>query len=315
MVGPRWAQPPVRDILTGMTTLDHWGGTSRHVDLDGAAVHYVDFGGEGPPMVLVHGLGGSHLNWCLLAPHLVDRYRVLAVDLAGFGLTHPEGRGTTVPANARLLERFLAEVVGEPVALVGNSMGGMIAILHAARRPATVTALALLDPAVPMPFGVRPDPQVLAAFAMYAVPGLGQWFLAKSRTGVSTRRQVKRMLNLVCANPRSVPEEMVLASMSLLEQRAEVPGLDEAFLAAARSVVWTGVTSRRYYTAMSRIRVPVYLMSGDQDRLVPVGSAREAARRNPSWRFEVLEGVGHVPQLEVPELVASRLKDWLSTLG
>jgi pimeloyl-ACP methyl ester carboxylesterase len=236
---------------------------------------------------------------------------VLAVDLAGFGLTHPEGRTTTVPANARLLERFLAEVVGEPAVLVGNSMGAMISILHTARRPSTVTALALLDPALPLPFGVRLDPQVTAAFAMYAIPGLGQWFLAKSRAGVSTRRQVKRVLNLVCADPKVVPEEMILASMSLLEQRAEVPGLDEAFLAAARSVVWTGATSRRYYTAMSRVRVPVYLMAGEKDRLVPVASAREAARRNPSWRFEVLEGVGHVPQLEVPELVAERIKDWL----
>ncbi|WP_367129847.1 alpha/beta fold hydrolase [Saccharothrix sp. HUAS TT1] len=293
-----------------MTTLDHWGGTSRHVDLDGP-VHYVDFGGDGPPVVLVHGLGGSHLNWCLLAPHLVDRHRVLAVDLAGFGLTHPEGRATTVPANARLLDRFLAEVVGEPVVLVGNSMGGMVSILHAARRPASVDALVLLDPALPLPLGARLDPQVAASFAMYAVPGLGQWFLAKSRAGVSTRRQVKRVLNLVCANAKSVPEEMVLASMSLLEQRAEVPGLDEAFLAAARSVVWTGATSRRYYTAMSRVRAPVYLMAGEADRLVPLASARAAARRNPSWRFDVLEGVGHVPQLEVPELVASKIKEWL----
>lgn len=293
-----------------MTTLDHWGGTSRYADLDGP-VHYVDFGGDGPPVVLVHGLGGSHLNWCLLAPRLVDRFRVLAVDLAGFGLTHPEGRATTVPANARLLERFLAEVVGEPVVLVGNSMGGMISILQAARRPASVTALALLDPAVPLPLGVRLDPQVAAAFAMYAVPGLGQWFLAKSRAGVSTRRQVKRVLNLVCANAKLVPEEMVLASVSLLERRAEVPGLDEAFLTAARSVVWTGATSRRYYTAMSRVRAPVYLMVGEKDRLVPWAAARAVARRNPSWRFEVLEGVGHVPQLEAPELVAERIVKWL----
>jgi pimeloyl-ACP methyl ester carboxylesterase len=294
-----------------MTTLDHWGGTSRYADLDGP-VHYVDFGGDGPTVVLVHGLGGSHLNWCLLAPHLVDRHRVLAVDLAGFGLTHPEGRSTTVPANARLLERFLAEVVGEPVALVGNSMGGMISILHAARRPETVTALALLDPALPLALGARLDPQVAAAFAAYTVPGLGAWFLAKSRAGVSTRRQVKRVLNMVCANAKTVPEEVILASMSLLEQRAEVPGLDEAFLTAARSVVWTGATSRRYYTAMSRVRVPVYLMAGEKDRLVPLASAREAARRNPSWRFEVLDGVGHVPQVEAPELVAGRIKDWLA---
>ncbi|MDQ2584250.1 alpha/beta fold hydrolase [Saccharothrix yanglingensis] len=288
-----------------MTTLDHWGGTSRYADLDGP-VHYVDFGGDGPPVVLVHGLGGSHLNWCLLAPHLVGRHRVLAVDLAGFGLTHPEGRSTTVPSNARLLDRFVADVVGEPVALVGNSMGGMISVLHAARRPAGVTHLALLDPAVPL-LGARLDPQVAAAFALYSLPGAGRWLLERSRRGVSPRRQVKRVLNLVCANSKVVPEEVVLASMNLIEQREEIPGLDEAFLAAARSVVRASAAGRRYYAAMSRVKAPVYLAHGDRDRLVPVKAAEAAARRNPSWEFEVFEGVGHVPQLEIPEVIAERL--------
>src|SRR6266540_513830 len=70
-----------------------WGGVSRTADL-GGPVHYVDFGGPAaaPRVVLVHGLGGSHLNWCLLAPRLVAKARLLAVDLVGFGLTHPEGR-------------------------------------------------------------------------------------------------------------------------------------------------------------------------------------------------------------------------------
>jgi pimeloyl-ACP methyl ester carboxylesterase len=294
-----------------MTNLAHWGGTGHYADVDGKPVHYVDFGGEGSPVVLVHGLGGSHLNWCLLAPHLVARHRVLAVDLAGFGLTHPEGRTTTVPANARLLDRFLDTVVGEPVALVGNSMGGMISILHAARRPSSVTALALLDPAVPMPLGVRPDPVVLSTFAMYSVPGLGAWLLERSRAGVSPRRQVKRVLNLVCADAKRVPEEMILASMSLIEQRAEIPGLDQAFLAAARSVVQIGLLRNRYYAAMRRVQAPVFLMAGDRDRLVPVGSARDVARRHPHWRFEVFPDVGHVPQLEVPELVARRITTWL----
>jgi pimeloyl-ACP methyl ester carboxylesterase len=100
--------------------------------------------------------------------------------------------------------------------------------------------------------------------------------------------------------------------MNLVEQRAEVPGLDEAFLAAARSVVWTGATSRRYYAAMSRVAAPVYLAHGDRDRLVPLKSAEAAARRNPSWEFETFEGVGHVPQLEIPETIADRLLTLLS---
>ena len=291
----------------------NWGGTSRYADLDGP-VHYVDFGGpddaDAPTVVLVHGLGGSHLNWCLLAPHLKEHAHVVAVDLAGFGLTHPEGRRTTVAANARLLDRFLREVVGTPVVLVGNSMGGMISILHTAANPDTVSALALVDPALPLVFGVRPDPLVMSTFFLYALPGVGERVLAKARAGQTPREQVKRVMNLVCADSKVVPEELILASMSLVEQRAEVPGLDEAFLAAAKSLVVVNARRGGYWRAMANIEVPVFLMSGDQDRLVPIGSAKATAARFPHWRFDVFEGIGHVPQIEIPEVVAERLLDW-----
>ncbi|MEO6088746.1 MAG: alpha/beta hydrolase [Umezawaea sp.] len=301
--------------MTAMSVAN-WGGTSHYADLDGP-VHYVDFGGpdspDAPTVVLVHGLGGSHLNWCLLAPRLVGHARVVAVDLAGFGLTHPEGRRTTVAANARLLDRFLREVVGKPVVLVGNSMGGMISILQAAANPDTVTALALVDPALPLVFGIRPDPLVMSTFFLYALPGMGERVLAKSRAGLTPRQQVKRVMNLVCADPKAVPEELILASMSLIEQRDEVPGLDEAFLAAAKSIVFVNARRGGYWRAMKNIKVPVFLMSGDKDRLVPVGSAKATAARNPNWRFDVFQGVGHVPQLEVPDVVADRLLDWLGS--
>jgi pimeloyl-ACP methyl ester carboxylesterase len=298
--------------MTAMSVAN-WGGTSRYADLDGP-VHYVDFGGPddpgAPTVVLVHGLGGSHLNWCLLAPLLVEHAHVVAVDLAGFGLTNPEGRRTTVAANARLLDRFLREVVGTPVVLVGNSMGGMISILHTAANPGTVSALALVDPALPLVFGVRPDPLVMSTFFLYALPGLGERVLAKARAGQTPRQQVKQVMNLVCADSSVVPEELVLASMNLIEQRAEVPGLDEAFLAAAKSLVVVNARRGGYWRAMRKIDVPVFLMSGDKDRLVPIGSAKATAARNPSWRFDVFEGIGHVPQLEIPEVVAERLLDW-----
>src|SRR5439155_22578234 len=105
---------------------------SRWVDLDGP-VHYLDFGGppDGPVVVGVHGLGGSAVNWSALAPALTDRCRVLAPDLAGHGLTRSLCRGTGVAANRALLHRFVGSVTGAPVLLMGNSMGGMIALLEA----------------------------------------------------------------------------------------------------------------------------------------------------------------------------------------
>src|ERR1700727_675723 len=103
-------------------------------------------GGSAPPMVLVHGLGGSHLNWVAIAPALAAERRVLALDLAGFGLTPAAGRSATVQSNARLLARFVRDIAGSPAVLVGNSMGGMISILHAGADPETVAGLVLVDP-------------------------------------------------------------------------------------------------------------------------------------------------------------------------
>jgi pimeloyl-ACP methyl ester carboxylesterase len=127
-------------------------GTSRTLDL-GGPVHAVDYGGraDGPTIVLVHGLGGSHLNWDLFAPVLTPHARVHSLDLPGFGRSEPGMRQSTVPANVAVLDRFLREVAEEPVVLVGNSMGGMISILETAAAPALVQALVLLDPAVPGP--------------------------------------------------------------------------------------------------------------------------------------------------------------------
>lgn len=294
-----------------MTTVANFGGTSHYADLDGP-VHWVDFGGpdEGPKIVLVHGLGGSHLNWALLAPLLAQQARVVAVDLAGHGLTNPEGRETTVQANTRLLSRFVRQVAGEPVILVGNSMGGLISLFHTAYHPDLVRGLVLVDPALPMVLGTRPDPTMLGTFFMYSVPGLGERFLAKAKA-VPARLQVERVLELCCADPSTIPEELKQASEHLIGERAKVRGLDTAFLAAARSTVVTTSKRGAYYAAMDKIRVPVFLMSGDRDRLVNVAAARYVARRRPHWRYDEYEGIGHVPQMEIPGVVSERVLDWM----
>src|SRR5205823_5961848 len=145
-------------------------GESSTIDL-GGPVHSVDFGGPGgaPTVVLVHGLGGSHLNWDLLAPLLTPHVRVRALDLPGFGLSEPGDRRATVHANVAVLDRFLDQVVGGPTVLVGNSMGGMISILEIARSPERVNGLVLLDAALPGPRRAV-DPKIAAVFGLYAVP-------------------------------------------------------------------------------------------------------------------------------------------------
>jgi pimeloyl-ACP methyl ester carboxylesterase len=286
-------------------------GLSRTVDL-GGPVHYVDFGGpdDAPTVVLVHGLGGSHLNWDLFAPLLRPHVRVLALDLPGFGRSEPGDRRTTVHDNVKVLDRFLREVAGSPAVLVGNSMGGMISILQAAESPKTVSGLVLLDAAVPGPRRAL-DPLVAITFAVYAIPRLGERFLALRRKRSTPLRQVRDMLRLCGVDPDALPTETIDRSLDLIAQRQDVPGMDRAFLAAARSLLRLLVDPRGYRTAMASIRVPVLMVQGDEDRLVPVSAARDIAGRHPEWKYLELPGVGHVPQLQVPKELATEVLAWL----
>lgn len=287
-------------------------GQSGTVDLDGP-VHYVDFGGPdtGPTVVLVHGLGGSHLNWDLSAPLLREHARVLALDLPGFGLSEPGHRITTVRNNVAVLDRFLREVAGTPVVLVGNSMGGMISILQAARHPETVSGLVLVDPAVPGPRR-KLDRRVATNFVVYALPGVGERYLAAQRRKRGTRTTVTEMLELCGVDPATVPASLLDRSVALIDQRQDVSGMDRAFLTAARSLLLLLADPRLMRRSMRAVEAPVLLLHGDQDRLVDVSAARDTARRHPDWRYVELAGVGHVPQLQVPGRFADEVLAWLA---
>jgi pimeloyl-ACP methyl ester carboxylesterase len=290
-------------------------GESRTTDL-GGPVHWVDYGGpdggaDRPVLVLVHGLGGSHLNWDVLAPHLTPHARVVALDLPGFGRSEPGDRRATVHENVAVLHRFLVEVVGEPAVLVGNSMGGMISVLEAARAGDRVRGLVLLDPAVP---GQRRrlDPLVTAVFAVYAVPGVGERFMWLRRHRQTPLARALSLLRLCGIDPDMLPPEVIDRSVELIEQREDVEGMDRAFLTAARSLLLVLAEPSRYRAAMAELRnLPVLLVHGDRDRLVPVEAARDTARRHPSWRYVELADVGHVPQLQVPARVAQEILAWL----
>ncbi len=290
-------------------------GESRTVDL-GGPVHYVDFGGpeDGPRVVLVHGLGGSHLNWDTFAPLLLPHARVLAIDLPGFGRSEPGGRRATVHANVGVLHAFLREVVGEPAVLVGNSMGGMISILTQAAHPGAVRGLVLLDPAIPGPRRTL-DPLVAVTFALYAMPVVGERFLWLRRARQTPLQRVREMLRLVGVDPDSLPSTVIDRSVLLLEEREDHAGMDRAYLTAARSLLAQLADPRRYRRAMEKVSGPVLLVHGALDRLIPVQAARDVARRHPAWRYAELDGVGHVPQLQCPERLADEVLPWLAELG
>jgi pimeloyl-ACP methyl ester carboxylesterase len=292
-----------------------WGARGYVSDLDGP-VHWIEFGSDGTPdkrktpLVFVHGLAGSHLNWCLIGPELAEDRRAVALDLHGFGLT-PGGRHTsTVQRNARLLDLFVREVTGTPVILVGNSMGGLISMLQATAAPDTVQGLVLVDPALPPPRGAH-DRQVGGQFLLYALPGLGELYVRTVMTRRPPQLAVQRVVDLCFADPSRADPAMLTASIALAAERQGRDHLDGAFLAASRSLMRVVSMRRRYREMMASVQVPVLLIGGEADRLVPVASMRQAAARNPRWETVILPGVGHTPQLEVPDNVIGTLRDWL----
>lgn len=299
-------------MFAGVTATTSATGRSAHVDLDGET-HYLDYGGNprGPLLVGVHGLGGAAWNWSALAPLLTDDARFLAVDLAGHGYTAAAGRRTTVPANRRLLERFLREVAREPVVLVGNSMGGAISALQAAATPELVQGVVLVDPALPRPLLSPIDARVAASFAMLAVPGVGEAALARRRRRVTAERIVQETLSLCCVDVSRVPADVIATAVEMAERRGEDGESSAAFLYAARSLVKLLTRPRRLNAALSAIEAPVLLIHGDRDRLVPVRVARSVAAAHPDWQLEIAENVGHVPQLEAAEWTADVVGSWL----
>jgi len=292
----------------------HTAPPSQWVDL-GVPVHYVDHGGpaDGPLLVMVHGLGGSLVNWAALAPLLTGTCRVLALDLIGFGHTQAGTHSTSVTANQVMLDQFLAAVAGGPAILVGNSMGGVISILQAGRHPDSVAALVLVDPALPVTVGSPPDALVSASFGMYAVPHLGHAVLKARRRARTPEQLAMDVLRLCCVDPGRVPPDVLEQLLEMARARRGYPDLDKSFLVAARSLMRLLARRKALMATMKAIRVPVLLLHGEKDRLVSIGASRAVAAANPTWRFEVAPDVGHVPQLEVPDWTAGRILGWLAS--
>jgi len=280
------------------------------VPLADGPVHYLDFGGSGPDIVLVHGLGGSHANWLAVAQDLTEHGHVVALDLAGHGRTRSSGRGASIGANRRLLGRFLDEVAHGRAVLVGNSMGGYLALAEAAAEPAKVSSLVLVGPAVPIARGGGFDARVTAMFAAMSIPFLGE--LALHLRSRSPERAVQDLLALCCVDPSLIPDHVREAHVALARERASYGSVAARdFLAAQRSLVARLLQPRRFFRMVASIRCPALIVQGERDRLVRLASARALAAARPDWQLEVFPGVGHVPQLEAAARFVETVGAWL----
>jgi pimeloyl-ACP methyl ester carboxylesterase len=259
---------------------------------------------------MVHGLGGSALNWMAVGPEIANSYHAIAVDLAGFGQTPLFSRSANVGGNADLVHEFIEKVIGEPVVIMGNSMGGHIAILEAAVHPSSVDAMILVDPAIPGVHVTRPEPARLGVMAALTVPGLAEILLDRRVRVLGPEGLVRETLAIVCADPSRVTAEVVEAHVRLMRERDHLGRQNgRAFLQASRSI-GLRMADPRFWVQVAKVRAPTLVIHGSLDGLIPVAAARELVHRRPDWTLDVLEGVGHVPMMETPDLFLNALNAW-----
>ncbi len=267
-----------------------------------------------PPIVLVHGLGGSVVNWLSVGSLLATRTRVFALDLVGFGRTPMAGRSATLPSNMALVSRFIREVAGCPAIVMGNSMGGAISVLLSAEQPELVSRLVLVNSALPRPFRAPVDPLVAAVFSAYMIPGVGELVL-RLRMSMGPERFVRDTLRLCGVDRKQMDQSVYRALVEVATARRGMPWANGAFLAAARSLMRTLAARDRFHQRLMQVRAPTLMIQGSADRLVPVAAAQAAARMRPDFALSILDGVGHTPMLEVPERFVETVLGWMDRGG
>ncbi len=286
----------------------------RTADVDGPVTYRAWDGPADTTFVLVHGLGGSHLNWVQVAAGLAGLGRVLALDLPGFGFASRDGRGSGLMDERRVLSRFIEEHASGRVVIVGNSMGAVIGMLHAAVEPASPAGLVLTDSPFPWVRGAFPHPAVIVGFAAYDAPGLGPLVLEARLRLLDAGRAVRLGFRFVAADPSSIPEEIVRLTVEQVRERGLDPDAPAAFQDAWRSLRRLGRRPDVAKRAMDGVRCPVLVLHGRRDRLVPAACAEAALRAYPAWRGRIFPDLGHVPQMEAPGRWLVEVADWHSEM-
>lgn len=314
-----WAGEPV-------ATVDQARGLvveGRQVDVLGVSMHYRHFSSSGtagggaeasvnvsaPPLLLLHGLGGSSAMWFKTAPDLARAgFEVYAPDFPGFGSSEVPPEKVSVLDLPRYLTAFMDAVGLDRVSVIGNSMGGYAAWLLASEYPNRVAKLVLVDSAgLPLP---DPLPNTLKRLRPWYLDLPGAEAIGRSIEKVLqlpeadklTRDIVRPYIEQIFADPAHIPEDVFdMLHESFKESRIVFLGRLE-FPTPAPD----------YARRLSSITAPTLVMWGEEDALLPVTDGSQFALLIPCAELRVYPKLGHVPMLEDPEAFLTDLRRFLS---
>jgi pimeloyl-ACP methyl ester carboxylesterase len=266
----------------------------------GRSVHYVQ-AGSGPVLLLIHGMAGNCENWRSVIEPLARAHTVIAPDLPGHGSSEPGGGDYSLGALAAGLRDLLVALGHERATLVGHSLGGGVAMQFSYQFPEMVERLVLVSSG-----GLGPEVSLILRAA--ALPGADYFIAATAGPGSRVGAAVNRGLGAVGLRPNADVAEVARGYGGLAD-----PHRRAAFLATLRSVVGTRgqrvAAGDRLYLAEA---LPVLIVWGSRDPIIPVSHGEAAHETLPGSRLEIFEGVGHLPQLEEPGRFAAVLERFLA---
>ena len=275
-----------------------WRAHQRWVPVEGRSVNAIDLG-AGPPVVLVHGLSGNWQNWLPVLPALAERgHRGIAFDLPGFGHSQMPERDITIPRYGLAVDAVLDALgVEGPAAVVGSSMGGLIAAELAIARPQRVERLVLVSAAALWNEQLRARPLVAASkVSRFYAPLLASgWEVIAHLPRL--RHEVLRAAGI--RNPSRISAPLACELLSGTGK----PGFIDALQA---------LYDYRIRDRLPEIACPALIVWGTADPVVPLRHAFEFQRLIPRSRVAVFPGAGHAPMLELPERFNRALLDFLA---
>ncbi|WP_420468496.1 alpha/beta fold hydrolase [Panacagrimonas sp.] len=259
------------------------GLSSQQLAIPGFSLRYLDSGGAGAPLLLVHGFGGDKDNWTRLAKHLGDDIRVIAPDLPGYGRSDaPIDADYGLDAQVERLRMLIERLGLTRVHVGGNSMGGNIAARFAARYPNQVGSLWLIANS-----GVASAPQ--SELRRQIAEGRPNPLVA------TTRAEYRELLGWVMAQPPTLPDALV----DVLADRAIA-----AHTLRQRQFEQLYAQTDPLEQVLDGLPVPTHIVWGAQDRVLHAGAVEVLRKLLPQASHTVLDGIGHLPMVEAPEATA-----------
>ena len=275
---------------------------TKFIEIHGMRQAVVDEGDGDEVLLLIHGMAGSAQTWRAVLPQLAKKYRVIAPDLLGHGQSSKPRTDYSLGAFAVGLRDLLDELGVESATVVGQSLGGGVAMQFLYQHPDYCRRLVLISSG-----GLGPDVGLI--LRLLAAPG------AEFVMPVIAPSPVLRAGNAVKSwlssaglrSPRGAEMWSAYSSFGDGETR-------QAFLRTLRSVVdYRGQAVSALNRLNLREGLPILAIWGEQDNIIPVDHAYAALEARPDCRLEVLPGVGHFAQVEAPDKVIDLLEEFIST--